>query len=166
MRALESGLMIKFSHDIEWNTMRSATGKLLQASSGKSLRTLSVEDRALTLDDTQGMFLLLGLGFLIGGSSLVSEVLGGCFKFCKRKRPDSTSSIQSNPRSYDTATPRELIDIKKSKSLSQRLGSIPDDKEKSSDENDIEEEINELFQFESYFGERNQFSGSDISSEN
>lgn len=29
-RAVQSGFNIKFKHDVEWNVMRSATGKLLQ----------------------------------------------------------------------------------------------------------------------------------------
>lgn len=29
-RAVQSGFLIKLTHDIEWNMMRSATGKLLQ----------------------------------------------------------------------------------------------------------------------------------------
>lgn len=30
MKAFQSGFMVKFSHDVEWEMMRSATGKLLQ----------------------------------------------------------------------------------------------------------------------------------------
>lgn len=125
MRAFQSGFMHKFTHDVEWEMMRSATGKLLQASSGLSLRTLNVEDRALTLDDTQGMFLLLGAGFLVGGAALLSEWFGGCFNLCKRRRSPSSYSIESNPRSYDTPTPRDKLNSI-SHYCNSRLGSIID----------------------------------------
>lgn len=87
---------------------------------------MTVEDRALTLDDTQGMFLLLGAGFLIGAASLFSEWFGGCFNLCKRRRsPSSAASIQSNPRSYDNLTPREKLNSI-SYNCNSRLGSIVD----------------------------------------
>lgn len=69
-----------------------------------------MDDRALTLDDTQGMFLLLSVGFVMGGTFFLSEWLGGCFNLCKRNRMESASSIASNKRSYDTPTPREKLD--------------------------------------------------------
>ncbi|KAF7263846.1 hypothetical protein GWI33_001023 [Rhynchophorus ferrugineus] len=71
-------------------------------SKGSNLKLLSYEDRALTLDDTQGMFLLLGAGFLIGASVLVSEIFGGCFNICKTKRSQTTSAstLQSNGNKF------------------------------------------------------------------
>lgn len=110
MWAVQSGLITKLTHDVEWNLMRSATGKLLQASGGSKIKALKVEDRALTLDDTQGMFLLLGIGFLFGGASLLSEWFGGCFNLCKRRKKTRPNSISSNPRYYDVPTPREKLD--------------------------------------------------------
>lgn len=75
------------------------------------MKALVVEDRALTLDDTQGMFLLLGIGFVAGGIALFSEWLGGCFHLCKRvERRLSQVSIESNPRIYESLTPRQKID--------------------------------------------------------
>lgn len=74
------------------------------------MRVLSAEDRALTLDDTQGMFLLLGAGFLAGAASLFSEWVGGCFRCCKKsKKGDRRDSIVSNPRWHDDPTPREKL---------------------------------------------------------
>lgn len=61
-----------------------------------NIKTTDADDRALSLQDTQGMFLLLGFGFLLGGTALISEWLGGCFKFCKtgkRNRSNSSTSI-------------------------------------------------------------------------
>lgn len=53
------------------------------------------------------MFLLLGAGFLIGVFSLSSEIFGGCFTLCKRKRSKSASTIESNPRFHERQTPRD-----------------------------------------------------------
>lgn len=75
------------------------------------IRALRVEDRALNLDDMQGMFLLLGIGFFMGGASLLSEFMGGCVNFCKRRRKrfKDTDSIPSNPRSHGRQTARERL---------------------------------------------------------
>lgn len=72
---------------------------------------LPPEDRALTLDDTQGMFLLLAIGFVAGGGILLSEIFGGCFNLCKKSKASratsTTSSIPSNPRFHERQTNRE-----------------------------------------------------------
>lgn len=95
MRIFQSGLVIKLKNDVQFELLRSATGKLLQANSVGSTRALTAEDRSLTLQDTQGMFLLLAAGFIFGGASLLSEWLGGCLNFCKGKRRASVVSIVS-----------------------------------------------------------------------
>ncbi|KAB0796448.1 hypothetical protein PPYR_10509 [Photinus pyralis] len=146
--------------------MRTATGKFLQATGGGSQRIFE-EDRALALDDTQGMFLLLSFGYLLGGISLLSEWLGGCFHLCKRKsrrrRRSRTDSIASNPRSYDIPTPRQKLDSIQYGRSDRRLNSweeecnphpfhVPmfasDNNEKS-----VEDEINEVFNVDGIFGE-------------
>nr|AVH87293.1 ionotropic receptor 5 [Holotrichia parallela] len=106
----QSGFIIKFEKDIRWDFIRSPTGKLLQASSASTLKLISVEDRSLTLDDTQGTFLLLFAGFIAGMLSLMFESLGGCFKCFNKKRLNTASSIFSNPRSHGEPTPREKLD--------------------------------------------------------
>lgn len=47
-----------------------------------------MEEKGLTLEDTQGMFLLLGAGFLMAVTSLLSEWMGGFTQRCRaiRKR--------------------------------------------------------------------------------
>lgn len=126
-RIVESGLVEKLQNDVEWLIMRSATGKLLAANSiGKSTKTLSVEDKALTIQDTQGMFLLLAFGFILGAASLLSEWMGGCFHFCKKQN-------DFQPEHFE----EENIE------------------EESSNEVQVEnslEEIDQLFSFEDYFG--------------
>ncbi|RZC35511.1 uncharacterized protein BDFB_001545, partial [Asbolus verrucosus] len=169
LRTFQSGLITKLKGDVEWSMLRSATGKLLAANSfGNSLRSLTVEDRALTLDDTQGMFLLLGLGFLLGGASLLSEWMGGCLHLCKGKRPNTATSIQSNYRSHEAPTPREKLDSIQYNSfeshrIEEDIFEEPQEKEHNcivheqnvESEDDIEEHINKLFDFEEIFGDRN-----------
>ncbi|GJQ67070.1 hypothetical protein Trydic_g21960 [Trypoxylus dichotomus] len=103
---IQSGLMNKFERDIKWEFVRSTTGKLLQASSS-GVKLLLVEDRSLTLDDTQGIFLLLGAGYFLGLISVILETVRGCFKCRKRRYRSTISSISSNPRLYEMLTPRE-----------------------------------------------------------
>lgn len=166
LRAVQSGLIDKIKSDVEWRVLRSATGKLLSANSyGSSLQVLSVEDRALTLDDTQGMFLLLGIGFLIGAGSLLSEWLGGCVNFCKgKKRPSTTSSLESNYRSHDVPTPRQKLDslqnncLEPTKIIEEERNCIvhnSDQKEHQNDSSDISEQIDKIFNFEEVFGDAN-----------
>ncbi|CAH0724618.1 unnamed protein product, partial [Brenthis ino] len=47
------------------------------------LKKNAIEEKGLTLEDTQGMFLLLGAGFLIAGTALLSEWMGGFSKKCR-----------------------------------------------------------------------------------
>lgn len=69
-------------NDVRWDMQRTNKGRLLQISSGKTLKMNNQEERGLTLADTEGMFLLLGIGFLIAGCVLVSEWVGGCTNKC------------------------------------------------------------------------------------
>lgn len=91
LRFQSSGLMEKVSSDVSWAMQRSSTGRLLQASKGIS-KKLQAEERGLTLADTEGMFLLLGIGFLIAAGVLLSEWVGGCTNRCrailKKRRTD------------------------------------------------------------------------------
>nr|XP_015839670.1 PREDICTED: uncharacterized protein LOC660579 [Tribolium castaneum] len=161
LQAVQSGIVDKIKNDVEWETMRSASGKLLAANSyGKSLKALTVDDRALTLDDTQGMFLLLGIGFLLGGASLLSEWMGGCLHLCKGKRNQSATSIQSNYRSHEVPTPREKLDSMQFNSFENHKIEEEIVEERNciihrQDDDDIEEHINRLFDFEGVFGEAN-----------
>ena len=57
---------------------------LVQVTSGSALRLPPPEDRMLTLDDTQGMFLLLGAGFAIATLALIVENCTGRVACCRR----------------------------------------------------------------------------------
>lgn len=70
---LQSGIVQKIKNDVRWDMIRSTSGNLLQISSGKTLKMTNQQERGLTLADTEGMFLLLGIGFLVAGGALISE---------------------------------------------------------------------------------------------
>lgn len=80
----QSGIIEKVKSDVRWDMIRSSTGRLLQISAGKTLKMANQEERGLTLADTEGMFLLLGMGFLLAACALVSEWVGGCTNKCLR----------------------------------------------------------------------------------
>lgn len=135
-----------------------------------------MEDRALTLDDTQGMFLLLGAGFLAGAASLFSEWVGGCFRCCKSKKTERRDSIISNPRWHNDPTPRDklnsiqdsnfvienyLVNLRKSDGSDNKCELQEDDEGSGTTaaqiENnvDYDREIDKLFDFGHLFGEPN-----------
>lgn len=94
---LQSGLVKKIKNDVRWDMIRSSTGQLQQISAEKTLKITNQQERGLTLADTEGMFLLLGIGFLIAGGVLISEWVGGCTNKCmnimrikKEKRDEET----------------------------------------------------------------------------
>lgn len=103
MIAQESGLMIKLGHEVSWAMQRSATGRLLQASASSSLREIIQEERQLTTADTEGMFLLMAIGYLMGGMALLSEIVGGitnkCRQIIKRSRKSASSNWSSRHNS-------------------------------------------------------------------
>ncbi|XP_051156370.1 ionotropic receptor 21a isoform X2 [Leptopilina boulardi] len=72
LRAKQSGLIRKIQRDIEWDVQRSSTGKFLQVIKGFTY-SIPIEEKELALDDTQGMFLILGSGFLIAILSILTE---------------------------------------------------------------------------------------------
>ncbi|XP_068153950.1 ionotropic receptor 21a [Drosophila tropicalis] len=97
--AQQSGLMAKIGNEVSWAMQRSASGRLLQASSSSSLREIIQEERQLTTADTEGMFLLMALGYFLGAVALVSEIVGGitnkCRQIIKRSRKSAASSLSS-----------------------------------------------------------------------
>lgn len=78
----QAGLVSKLKNDVKWSMLRSSTGGYLQVSQEKTLKMTNQIERGLTLADTEGMFLLLGIGFLIAGGVLISEWVGGCTNKC------------------------------------------------------------------------------------
>lgn len=119
MMAQESGLMIKLGHEVSWAMQRSATGRLLQASTTSSLREIIQEERQLSTADTEGMFLLMGIGYLMGVIALVSEIVGGITNKCRqiiirsRKSASSTWSSRHSSTMVRTTSEQQAHDVRK-----------------------------------------------------
>ncbi|XP_013149328.1 PREDICTED: uncharacterized protein LOC106111731 [Papilio polytes] len=93
-RLLQSGIINKIVDEVRWEIQRSSSDRLWV---GKvSQKVNSVQEKGLTLEDTQGMFLLLGAGFLIAGGALLSEWMGGCSRKCTVKRAKASSVSSEN----------------------------------------------------------------------
>ncbi|XP_017065564.2 ionotropic receptor 21a [Drosophila eugracilis] len=106
--AQQSGLIAKINNEVSWVMQRSSSGRLLQASSSTSLREIIQEERQLTTADTEGMFLLMALGYFLGATALVSEIVGGitnkCRQIIKRSRKSASSSWSSRHSSMASGT--------------------------------------------------------------
>nr|QIJ45763.1 ionotropic receptor [Glyphodes pyloalis] len=92
-RMFQSGLIDKIVDEVRWEMQRSNTGKFLSVGS-ETLKIVSAEEKGLTLEDTQGMFLLLAAGFLLAASALISEWMGGITRRCRliRNKPPSSAN--------------------------------------------------------------------------
>ena len=96
----QSGIIKKIKNDVRWDMIRSSKGQLLQISAEKTLKIANQEERGLTLVDTEGMFLLLAIGFLIAGGVLISEWVGGCTNKCmnimkiKKEKRDEENRVE------------------------------------------------------------------------
>ena len=104
----QSGIVQKVKNDVRWDMLRSSTGGYLQISTGKTLKMNNQVERGLTLADTEGMFLLLGIGFLIAGGVLISEWVGGCTNKCmqfmkvKKERQQEEHRVEEERREEET----------------------------------------------------------------
>lgn len=78
-----SGLDLKIADDMAWDLQRSDAKQLLDTAGGRSFSMSEVEERKLNLADTEGMFLLMAIGYIAAGSVLFSEIVGGCAKSCR-----------------------------------------------------------------------------------
>lgn len=61
-----SGLNLKIKNDMAWDLQRSDIDALLQSTKAKKFSFADVEERKLNLADTEGMFLLMAVGYIIG----------------------------------------------------------------------------------------------------
>ncbi|XP_055381885.1 ionotropic receptor 21a [Condylostylus longicornis] len=110
LRLQQGGLVKKILSDVVWNMRRTSGAKLLQASSGVSLREMVQEERQLTTADTEGMFILMAVGYLFAAVTLISEIIGGFTNKCRlvmQKRKGS-SAFSSRRASADLQDLDEL----------------------------------------------------------
>uniref|UniRef100_A0A2H1WG37 SFRICE007894.2 n=1 Tax=Spodoptera frugiperda TaxID=7108 RepID=A0A2H1WG37_SPOFR len=107
-KMIQSGLVDKITNEVRFEMQRSPTGTLLAAGSG-TIKIPSAEEKGLTLEDTQGMFLLLAAGFTIAATALVSEWMGGFTRRCRfQKKSETPTSVDS--RENLIITPKTDID--------------------------------------------------------
>lgn len=113
----QSGIVEKIKNDVRWDMLRSSTGTLLQISTGKPLKMTNQEERGLTLVDTEGMFLLLGIGFLVAGGVLISEWVGGCTNKCmqimkiKKEQKQEEHRVEEEARQEEEYARVEAEDV-------------------------------------------------------
>ncbi|CAD0194618.1 unnamed protein product [Chrysodeixis includens] len=108
-RMIQSGLVDKIFDEIRFEMQRSTSGKLL-AANGDTLKIASAEEKGLTLEDTQGMFLLLAAGFLIAATALISEWIGGFSKFCRFRRRKQLTPTSATSKEKLISTPKTDYD--------------------------------------------------------
>ncbi|KAG8034794.1 hypothetical protein G9C98_007870 [Cotesia typhae] len=116
MRARQSGLTQKIIRDVEWDLQRTAEGTRLPISEDYKRRKVIIEERPLALDDTEGMFLVLGAGILIASLVLGIEC---CLKRLKKKHTvadagTTFTSLATTPRMSFLTVPNQPWDIENS----------------------------------------------------
>lgn len=87
LRLHQSGMIDKLFTELQLDIQigrGKSSGSLLKSKTPKQLSAADVEDRGLTLADTEGMFLLMGIGYLFGAFVLVSEIVGGFSNRCRK----------------------------------------------------------------------------------
>lgn len=90
-----------------------------------SLKVGALEEKGLTLEDTQGMFLLLGAGFIMAVTSLLSEWMGGFTQRCrairKRIREEAETNVTKSVENCNTTPISPNDEIKNIDSAESRL---------------------------------------------
>ncbi|KAJ9586856.1 hypothetical protein L9F63_019538 [Diploptera punctata] len=130
LRIIQSGLITKLKRDLEWDLQRTSSGKLLAAVGGSIYKSSKAMERKLTLEDVQGMFLLLGAGFGIAAFVLTIEFTAWLLKYIKDKccnvtKPgDSAKNSQQRIFINEISLKRRIVsDFQKDK-----ISSVPEDK--------------------------------------
>ncbi|KAI5756324.1 hypothetical protein M8J77_024051 [Diaphorina citri] len=112
LKAQQSGLMMKWMRDVQWDNWRNDKGGRLQAGAGH-LTVAVPEDRMLALDDTLGMFLLLGFGFTLAILAFINECLTHYNKrifCCKEPSQPAPPKITLTPADNTPVTSVENLD--------------------------------------------------------
>ncbi|XP_050362328.1 ionotropic receptor 21a [Nymphalis io] len=109
-RMVQSGIINKLIDEVRWEIQRTKSGGLLSVIHSP-IKINSIEEKGLTLEDTQGMFLLLGAGLLIAATALLSEWMGGFTKRCRNigKKITSTKNSKNLPKTPRTSAKRVVL---------------------------------------------------------
>lgn len=107
LRFAASGLDLKIANDMAWDLQRTESQRLLDSKASQSFGMGNMEERKLNLADTEGMFLLMAIGYVLAGSVLFSEIVGGCAKSCRAFMRRSSIS-DSNSRRGSTFSASQI----------------------------------------------------------
>lgn len=115
LRMQASGLIDKMLEDVKYDAKKFATGRqqIIGKVSAKMNRVAN-EERALTLADTEGMFIFLAIGFIIAVSALISEWVGGCTNkvlVILKKRKDDRDEADRLEREERDRRPSRKVSI-------------------------------------------------------
>ncbi|XP_011501708.1 PREDICTED: glutamate receptor ionotropic, kainate 5 [Ceratosolen solmsi marchali] len=106
-RAIETGLIEKIISDIEWIIQRIATKTNRQITKRIS-RKIQVNDRILTVEDTQGMFLILAIGLSLAVFVITIESSINFIKKCGKNDEDKrTDGFLTSINQIDSSTLRK-----------------------------------------------------------
>uniref|UniRef100_A0A336KDE3 CSON007744 protein n=1 Tax=Culicoides sonorensis TaxID=179676 RepID=A0A336KDE3_CULSO len=127
LRMQENGLAQKYLRDVIFEAKKATSGGRVEiiTQEKKSSKATTPEDRSLTLVDTEGMFMFLGIGYLIGVGVLISEWVGGCsnrvIKLLKIRKQDKLDKAEKEEREkHPSRRPSFLANFGKKMSLSGR----------------------------------------------
>lgn len=125
LRMQENGVSQKMLRDVIYESKKIASGGRVEAVADerKSKQATAPEDRSLTLVDTEGMFMFLGIGYLIAVGALISEWVGGCsnrvINILKLRKQEKADRIEQEEREqHPSRRPSFLSNIRKRISLS------------------------------------------------
>lgn len=140
----QGGLIQKLKNDVRWDMIRSSKGGYLTVTAGKVLKTTYTEEKGLTLADTEGMFLLLGIGFVVAGGALVSEWVGGCTNKCirivrvRKEQKKEEHRVEEEIRIEDEKKEADYLAKSAFESASSALGLLLDTTEEITDEQNLQ----------------------------
>lgn len=135
LRLQENGVKQKMMRDVLWSAKKQASaGRVEAVMEEKKVKVATTpEERSLTLVDTEGMFMFLGIGYLIAVGALISEWVGGCsnrviniLKIRKQERLDREE--QEEKDKHPSRRPSFLKNFGKRISLSGRSNRTNDSK--------------------------------------
>ncbi|XP_055297477.1 ionotropic receptor 21a [Sitodiplosis mosellana] len=137
----QSGLDLKLANDMAWDLQHSDAQQLIESTKSKSFSMDAVVERKLNLADTEGMFLLMAIGYILAGSVLFSEIVGGCAKSCRTFLRRNSQVSQSDMRrgsefslSRIEAEEPKMFSEKLKRGIRRRLRSKPKPVEEPKDE--------------------------------
>lgn len=138
LRFAAAGLDLKLMNDMSWDLQRSDAQQLFDSTKSKSISMDDVTERKLNLADTEGMFLLMAIGYILAGSVLFSEIVGGCAKSCRAFIRRNSQAPQDGSRRasmfpIESKEPKTFSD-KLKRGIRRRLRSKPKPVEEPKDE--------------------------------